>query len=122
MAENTLNKIFSLEKQIEEKKDELKTLQKEHDALMGMALTSGKTENRYYQIKSKITAGDRVIQINLFREKYPELVSKYIIETVKVTEVKKDLGDEVISEISIRKPDTVRYWVEKKPVEGVITV
>lgn len=120
MAINTLNTIFGLEMQIEKLEAELKILKIEEKKLIEQAIKSGSTENRYYKLESKTRKGDRVIDIVLLQEKYPTVYEKCRIESVKVTDVQKLLGDTVIDEISERKPDTITYYVEKKKSSPVV--
>jgi hypothetical protein len=122
MAENTLNAIFSLEQQIKVKNAELKALQddikaitEQHNTMLNSAILSGKTENRYYIVKNKVARkGDREIQIALLKEKYPDVYTKCLIEVVNIKDAQKELSDNAITEISIKHPDKITYWVEKK--------
>lgn len=122
MAINTLNLLFSVQSEISDIEKKLSELKETEKELTEKVLSSGNLENRYYVLKSKVRAGNRVVQVHLLREAFPDIYKKTVIETVKVTDLKKYLGDEVISEVSIKAPDTVRYFVEKKPVAEVITV
>ena len=122
MAANTLNSLFSIQNQIsdiERKLSELRTTEKE---LTEKVLSSGNLENRYYVLKSKVRVGNRIVQVHLLKEKYPDIAPKVIVESVKVTDLKRFLGDELISDISIKQADTVRYLVEKKEAAPVLVV
>lgn len=114
MAENNLNTLFRVQNEIEALNEKIDALKKEEKALLGLIIKSGTKENRYYRLEASIRAGNRSIQIVLLKEKYPELAPKLIKETVTVTDAKKVLGDEAISEISIKAPDIVSYKAVKK--------
>lgn len=120
MAINTLNQLFSIQNNIKTIEKELENLKETEKELTEKVLSSGNLENRYYVLKSKVRAGNRVVQVHLIRESYPEIYKKTVIESIKVTDLKKYLGDEIISEVSIKAPDTIRYFVEKKEAAGVI--
>lgn len=122
MATNTLNTLFSVQTQISNMEKELEKLRESEKELIGKVLSSGSLENRYYVLKSKVRAGNRVIQIHLLKEKYPEAAKVIIKETASITDAKKVLGDDLITNISIKQADTIRYYVEKKPSEPVMVV
>ena len=121
MATNTLNQLFSIQNNIKTIEKELENLKELEKDLTEKVLSSGNLENRYYILKSKTRAGNRIVQVHLIRKAYPEVYKKTVIESIKVTDLKKYLGDEIISEVSIKAPDTIRYFVEKKPAPEVIT-
>ena len=120
MAINNLNVLFKVQSDIKNLEKELEQMKEQEKELINRVLSSGSTENRYYRLISKVRAGNRVVQVHLLKEKYPDVAPKVITEAVKVTDLKKYLGDELISDISIKQADTVRYLVEKKEAAGVI--
>lgn len=122
MAINTLNSLFSIQSQINNIEKTLEELKKQEKELTEKVLSSGNLENRYYRMVSKTRSGNRIVQVHMIRKAYPEIYKKTVVESIKVTDLKKYLGDDIISEVSIKAPDTVRYFVEKKPVAEVITV
>lgn len=120
MAENTLNQIFKIETRIKALEIELKDLRSKEKKLITHCIESKSMENRYYRLVNKIRSGDRVVQVSLLKEKYPDIAKQVIEESVKVTVLQKYIGDEVVSELSIKKPDSITWYVEKKQSEGVI--
>jgi len=122
MATNNLNILYKVQSDIKNLEKELEQMKDQEKELINRVLSSGSTENRYYRLISKVRAGNRVVQVHLLKEKYPEVAPKVITEAVKVTDLKKYLGDELISDISIKQADTVRYLVEKKEVSPVMIV
>lgn len=121
MAVNTLNQLFSIQNNIKTIERELENLKELEKELTEKVLSSGNLENRYYVLKNKVRSGNRIVQVHLIRESYPEIYKKTVIESIKVTDLKKYLGDKIISEVSIKQPDTIRYYVEKKEVSPVVT-
>jgi len=122
MATNNLNILYKVQSDIKNLEKELEQMKDQEKELINRVLSSGSTENRYYRLISKVRAGNRVVQVHLLKEKYPEVAPKVITEAVKVTDLKKYLGDELISDISIKQADTVKYLVEKKEVSPVMIV
>lgn len=120
MAVNNLNVLFKVQSDIKNLESELERMKDQEKELINRVLSSGSTENRYYRLISKVRAGNRVVQVHLLKEKYPDIAPKVITEVVKVTDLKKYLGDELISDISIKQADTVRYLVEKKESSPVV--
>ncbi len=120
MAINNLNVLFKVQTDIKNLESELERMKEQEKELINRVLSSGSTENRYYRLISKVRAGNRVVQVHLLKEKYPDVAPKVITEVVKVTDLKKYLGDELISDISIKQADTVRYFVEKKEASPVV--
>lgn len=114
MAINTLNHLFATEKKIEALEIELKELRTTEKKLINQVLESGSMENRYYRLCSKTRKGDRVLNVVLLQEKYPDVYQACKVESVRVTDASRMLGDDIITELSVRKPDTVTYFVEKK--------
>lgn len=121
MAINNLNVLFKVQSDIKNLESELERMKDQEKELINRVLSSGSTENRYYRLISKVRAGNRVVQVHLLKEKYPDVAPKVVVESVKVTDLKKYLGDELISDISIKQADTVKYLVEKKEVSSVVT-
>lgn len=120
MAINNLNVLFKVQTDIKNLESELERMKEQEKELINRVLSSGSTENRYYRLISKVRAGNRVVQVHLLKEKYPDVAPKVITEVVKVTDLKKYLGDELISDISIKQADTIRYFVEKKEASPVV--
>lgn len=122
MATNNLNLLYSVQNSIKDLEEQLTELKEQEKEITGRILSSGSLENRYYRLIQKVRAGNRIIQIHLLKEKYPEEAKKIIKESASVTDAKKVLGDDIISDISIKQADTVRYLVEKKEVSPVLVV
>lgn len=122
MATNTLNTIYEIEQQITKLETELKALRAQEKDLIEKALKTGSTENRYYMLTSRVRKGDRVIDVKTLEEKYPEVYRSCIRVSVNVTDAQKLLGDSVIDQISTRKPDSVSWYVTKKPSEPIQVV
>lgn len=122
MATNTLNLLYSTEQKIKTLESELKILRAQEKDLINQVLKSGNLENRYYMLTSSVRKGDRVINVAELQEKYPEVYQSCLRVSVTVTDAQKYLGDAVIDEISIRKPDSITWHVEKKVCDGVIVV
>ena len=120
MAINNLNVLFKVQTDIKNLEKELEQMKEQEKELINRVLSSGSLENRYYWLNSKVRTGNRVVQVHLLKEKYPDVAPKVITEAVKVTDLKKYLGDELISDISIKQADTVRYFVEKKEASPVV--
>lgn len=120
MAINNLNVLFKVQSDIKNLEKELEQMKEQEKELINRVLSSGSTENRYYRLISKVRAGNRVVQVHLLKEKYPDVAPKVVVESVKVTDLKKYLGDELISDISIKQADTIRYLVEKKEASPVV--
>jgi predicted nuclease with TOPRIM domain len=120
MAINTLNLLFSVQSEISDIEKKLSELKEQEKNLTEKVLSSGSLENRYYRLISKVRAGNRIVQVHLLKEKYPDVAPKVITEAVKVTDLKRFLGDELISDISIKQADTVKYLVEKKEASPVV--
>ena len=120
MATNNLNLLYSIQVSIKDLEEQIKELKEQEQEITGKILSSGSFENRYYRLVTKTRAGDRVVQCHLLRESFPEIYKKVVVESVKVTDLKKFLGDEVISELSIKKPDSIKYLVEKKELNPVV--
>ena len=120
MAINNLNVLFKVQTDIKNLEKELEQMKEQEKELLNKVLSSGSLENRYYRLISKVRAGNRIVQVHLLKEKYPDVAPKVINEAVKVTDLKRFLGDELISDISIKQADTVKYLVEKKEAAGVI--
>lgn len=121
MAINNLNVLFKVQSDIKNLEKELEQMKEQEKELINRVLSSGSLENRYYRLISKVRAGNRIVQVHLLKEKYPDVAPKVVVESVKVTDLKKYLGDELISDISIKQADTVKYLVEKKEVSPVVT-
>jgi len=119
MVKSNLQALFLVESEITALEGKLNGMRKERETLISVILSSGKTENRYYRLESSIRAGNRVINVLLLKDKYPDIAPKIIKETVTVSDTKKYLGEVLIDEISEKKPDTVTYSVIKKE-SGVI--
>ena len=122
MAINNLNVLFKVQTDIKNLEKELEQMKEQEKELINRVLSSGSLENRYYRLISKVRAGNRIIQIHLLKEKYPEEAKKIIKESASVNDAKKVLGDDIISDISIKQADTVRYLVEKKETSPIMVV
>lgn len=121
MATNTLNMLYSIQKNIAQIEKELKKMKESERELLDRVLSSGSLENRYYRLTNKVRKGDRVLNIVLLEERYPEVYNQCRIVSAKVTDVQKLLGDQVIDEISVRKPDSIT-WICEKKIDPVMVV
>jgi hypothetical protein len=110
---------FSIE--ISKQKKILKDLETKQKLVFEEILKSGIIEDRYYQLKKEIIPGNREVSIVLLVNKYPELYSKYKIESIRIEDLKKDLSDDEISAVSDRKKPFIKYSIVKKSSAEVIS-